>query len=365
MSGAFRNVVACTLVLGACGSGDGLLTVSPAELELVPGQTMTLVAHDEGGQTVAAEWTSSDPAKVTVSPSGLAAGIGVGPATVTASAGGRSGTAKATVREGGVVAATGGSLSALGGAVTLDIPAGAVDVPTAIAITVLALRPLDPRVVGGTEVTVAIGGPLTQPAVLSIAYDRARGPYGLPPGSLHLASLDGDGTEWTDMQASEDDPAAGRVRANLTGPGSHAARQADAPAPCTRPEDRQFDFWLGSWNDVFVGQGDATSEITRDAAGCNIFELFIGGATVGRSVSFFEPMSGKWYQTYVDNAGGRILLQGGLVNGRMVLATEGTMDIDRITWSRTGSGVRQLGESTRNGGATWTTTFDGSYRRRQ
>jgi hypothetical protein len=82
------------------------------------------------------------------------------------------------------------------------------------------------------------------------------------------------------------------------------------------------------------------------------------------SVSFFNADAGKWFQTYIDDAGGRILLGGSLVDGAMVLVTPGTTRFGRITWSVVGAGVRQLGEATVDGGATWTTTFDGMYARR-
>ena len=363
MSGAFRHAAAWTLLVCACGSEPEprSLTISPSSTELVPGQTVQLVAKDETGQAVSAVWSSSDVAKVTVSSSGLVEGVAVGFARVSASAEGRSATATATVQEGGLVTAAGGSVSALGGNVTVDVPAGAVAAPTAVAISIASQPPLDPRVVGGTEVTVAIGGTFAQPATLSLAYDPARGPLGLPPGRLHLATLAGG--EWNDLAASEDDPTARRAQAAIATSGSYSVRQAEPTAMCTGSEDRQFDFWLGRWDAVFVGQGGATSEITRDEEGCNIYEHFLGGGTIGLSVSFFNHDTGKWYQTYVDNAGGRILLSGTLVTGRMILATAGTTTFSRITWSVNGSGVRQLGESTVNGGATWTTVFDGLYTR--
>ena len=112
-----------------------------------------------------------------------------------------------------------------------------------------------------------------------------------------------------------------------------------------------------------MGQGPATSEITRDEEGCNIYEHFVGGSTLGLSVSFFNHDTGKWYQTYVDDTGGRIVLSGTLVTGQMILVTAGTSRFSRITWTMNGSGVRQLGESTVNGGTTWTTDFDGIYTR--
>jgi hypothetical protein len=351
------------LLYCACGSesASAPIAISPAQTELVPGQTAQLVARDASGQTVTATWATSDGTKVTVSPSGLVTAVAVGAATVTATADGRSASAVATVHEGGVLTASGGSVSAFGGDVTLDVPAGAVAAPTAVTIMVAAQRPLDPRVVGGTEMTVAFDGTFLHPATLSLAYDPARGPYGLPSGRLRVASL--ADAAWNDIADSEDDAIGRRAHAAVATAGSFAVRQADPTAPCTAPEGRQFDFWLGRWNDEFIGQGPATSEITRDDEGCNIYEHFMAGGGHGRSVSFYVPDTGKWYQTYVDDSGGRLLLGGALVSEGMVLVTEGTTTFSRITWSKIGARVRQLGEETVDGGATWTTTFDGTYTR--
>lgn len=267
----------------------------------------------------------------------------------------------AAVDAGVVITAAGATLSALGGTVRLEVPAGAVAAPTMVSVTAMTSPPLDPRVVGGSAITVAFDGVLAVPATLSVGYDPTRGPFGLPETRLRLATL--VGPSWGDLATSSGDPGIHRAEVEITGAGSFAVRQADPTEPCTRPEDRQFDFWLGSWSDVFVGQPNATSEITRDAEGCNVYEHFHSVGGNGRSVSFFNADTGKWYQTYIDDAGGRLLISGGLIAGEMVLVRDGTTRFGRITWSQVGDQVRQLGESTVNGGMTWTTDFDGLYTR--
>ncbi len=62
-------------------------------------------------------------------------------------------------------------------------------------------------------------------------------------------------------------------------------------------------------------------------------------------------------------------LSGGRQGESMVLSGEReTPDgevVDRITWSPLGHGeVRQLWEVSRDGGVSWSTVFDGTYRRR-
>ena len=265
------------------------------------------------------------------------------------------------VDAGVVVGAGGATVSALGGAVTLEVPAGAVAAPTPISVVAAGGTPLDPRVVGGSAVTVSFDGALAVPATLSVSYDMARAPFGLPESRLRMATL--DGAAWADLAGSAGDPATHRAQVALTGAGTFSVRQADPSGPCTRAEDRQFDFWLGTWSVTFVGDGTAGSEITRDAEGCNVYEHFIDVGNNGRSVSFYNADTGKWYQTYIDDAGGRVLLGGTFENGVMLLATDGSRQQRRITWSQEGDKVRQHGERTINGGATWTTEFDGIYTR--
>ena len=73
-----------------------------------------------------------------------------------------------------------------------------------------------------------------------------------------------------------------------------------------------------------------------------------------------------WHQTWVDNTGRLLLLEGGLSDGAMVL--EGTTQRDgksvrhRITWTpRDGGTVQQVWAISQDDGATWTTAFDGLY----
>jgi hypothetical protein len=77
----------------------------------------------------------------------------------------------------------------------------------------------------------------------------------------------------------------------------------------------------------------------------------------------------RWHQSWVDNAGLLLLLDGQLVDASMVLEGAG-QDPDgaairhRITWTPNADGrVRQLWESTDAGG-TWAVAFDGRYTRK-
>jgi hypothetical protein len=143
----------------------------------------------------------------------------------------------------------------------------------------------------------------------------------------------------------------------------------------------EFDFWIGEW-DVFgpdgrqVGRNTITSMFANPAASGMLHEHWHGnGGVEGRSINAYDGTRGRWHQTWVDSTGDMLLLEGGLVDGAMVLegrAPSGddptTLDRQRITWTRVsdpdGAEVRQLWESSSDDGKTWTVAFDGRYRRR-
>jgi hypothetical protein len=159
-----------------------------------------------------------------------------------------------------------------------------------------------------------------------------------------------------------------------------AAAQSPAPTPagpppCTAPEYRQFDFWLGNW-DVKDPQGAVvgTNRITREYDGCVLQEHWEARGPRKQTGSSFNTWSApaqKWHQTWVDSTGGFLLLDGGLVEGKMVLFGEAPARVGggrlrhRITWSPLPGGtVRQVWESSRDEGKTWTVAFDGLYVRK-
>jgi len=162
-----------------------------------------------------------------------------------------------------------------------------------------------------------------------------------------------------------------------------SARADDPPAPaapaarppaCVAPEYRQFDFWIGEW-DVRTPDGKlaGTNRIERILGGCVLQENWKGtrGMT-GHSFNTYDPGDRKWHQTWVDDQGTLLLLSGEFREGAMVLsgatAARGAAKaaLHRISWTPAADGtVRQLWESSEDGGKTWSVAFDGSYRRKQ
>ena len=149
-----------------------------------------------------------------------------------------------------------------------------------------------------------------------------------------------------------------------------ASANAAAAKRCADPSRRQFDFWVGVW-DVTTPDGSVAGSNTIEKAseGCALVERW-SGARGGRgtSLNFYESATRQWVQIWVDNDGEVLRLSGGLQQGCMVLSgalSSNGAARQRITWTPLGTGrVRQLWESSADGGRTWKTEFDGTYTRR-
>ena len=150
------------------------------------------------------------------------------------------------------------------------------------------------------------------------------------------------------------------------------AQETEAPPPCSGPEHRQFDFWVGDWD---VTQPDGTP------AGTNRIEIILGGCVLreswtsatrsyaGRSFNVYGR-DGQWHQTWVDNGGLLLELVGGLKDGRMVMSQDmtqpdGTTVRHEISWEKLSTGqVKQHWRTSSDDGRSWTDAFVGIYTRR-
>lgn len=64
-----------------------------------------------------------------------------------------------------------------------------------------------------------------------------------------------------------------------TNPTPATATPANRPKPCTtRPEYRQFDFWIGEWDVQAGGNQAGTNSVQLILGDCVIFENWIGAA---------------------------------------------------------------------------------------
>jgi hypothetical protein len=95
--------------------------------------------------------------------------------------------------------------------------------------------------------------------------------------------------------------------------------------PCTAPQARQFDFWLGEWDLTWGEDGKGSNTISKKYDGCVIEENFNGAPSMefqGMSVSTYNPRIDKWQQTWVDSEGSYIHLTGEFKDGKMVLVNQ-------------------------------------------
>ena len=141
-------------------------------------------------------------------------------------------------------------------------------------------------------------------------------------------------------------------------------------APCDAPAHRSFDFWLGTWQvRTPDGKLQGVNKIEREYDGCVLHERYqTGGNYRGESLNMYDAGDKRWHQTWVDNTGTLLLLEGGIRDGKMVMEgqtanADGVPTRHRISWTPNADGsVRQLWESTDAKGQ-WTTAFDGLYTR--
>jgi hypothetical protein len=138
-----------------------------------------------------------------------------------------------------------------------------------------------------------------------------------------------------------------------------------------RGPQHDFDFWIGEW-EVLGPKGKqlGTSSITAVLGTGALAEHWHGNGNIeGRSLNSYDPVRDCWHQTWVDSSGSVLLLDGGLVDGSMVLEglapleDGGPLRPQRITWSPQDDGVRQHWESRPSDAEPWSTLFDGHYRR--
>ncbi len=147
-----------------------------------------------------------------------------------------------------------------------------------------------------------------------------------------------------------------------------------AQAQCDRPEYRQFDFWIGTWTVTTPnGQVAGTNTITKQLGDCSLLEQYsTPNGYEGKSFNIYDQSTGQWHQTWVDNTGLLLQLDGSLVKvdentEAMVLwgqgiSQQGLAITHRITWTPNQDGtVRQHWQMSPDQGINWQTLFDGLY----
>jgi hypothetical protein len=153
-----------------------------------------------------------------------------------------------------------------------------------------------------------------------------------------------------------------------------------AQKPCSQPEYRQFDFWLGEWEAFGVnGNKAGDSKISLILDSCIILEEWtsasnpLGLLYAGKSFNTWNAALKQWQQTWVDNSGNTTAFTYGKYEDKQIIFktdpfpfTKDTMAIRRLTFFNLSSDkVRQLGEISKNNGASFVTEYDLEYRRKK
>jgi hypothetical protein len=155
---------------------------------------------------------------------------------------------------------------------------------------------------------------------------------------------------------------------------------SQAQRPCSSPEYRQFDFWIGEWEVYGLnGQKAGDSKISLILDSCIILEEWTsanisrGVRYAGKSFNTYNSRTKQWQQTWVDNVGGSTeYLKGQLEKNIMVFSTysfqfsKDTMAVRRLSFTNISKEkVRQHAEITKDDGKSWATEYDLEYRRKK
>jgi hypothetical protein len=177
------------------------------------------------------------------------------------------------------------------------------------------------------------------------------------------------------MSTTRPHPDAVAVAGASSGPDTVTTGAAPEPARCAAPEYRQLDFWLGEW-DVLTPAGEraGSDRVTSVLGGCVIQEEWTDAdGRRGMSMTSYAGAAGLWHQTYVDDQGTLLRIAGRATDGKVVLLgvtplPRGGNLTHRISYQPAGDasgGVRQLWQTSRDDGRTWSTLFEGIYRKRR
>lgn len=139
-------------------------------------------------------------------------------------------------------------------------------------------------------------------------------------------------------------------------------------AACDLQKNRQFDFWLGNWEVIAAGKVVGQNRITKELGGCVLHESYsTPSGYAGESFNMYDQVTDQWHQSWVDNSGLLLTLNGQFDGKSMQLSgtgknAKGQAVIHRITWTpKEDKSVRQHWQVSSDGGESWITAFDGTY----
>lgn len=227
------------------------------------------------------------------------------------------------------------------------------------------------RAIANYEKAIAAAGGVAPQLTYNLACSQARsGKTDAAFASLEKAYSGGFSN--LTLLASDEDLASLRVSPRWAGFQEEARRLVE---PCrARPESRQFDFWVGTWDvQTTTGQPAGENRIDLILGDCVLLENWTSrGGGSGKSMNLFNTEQGYWQQTWVDAKGGVTEFRNGRYeNGVMRFTAEskgpqGEPVLQKLAFFNLEPGkVRQLGETSGDGGKTWTVSYDLIYVKRK
>jgi len=147
---------------------------------------------------------------------------------------------------------------------------------------------------------------------------------------------------------------------------------AFSQSPCSSTAHQQFDFWVGEWQvyhataDTIVGQ----NTIKKILNSCVIEENWTGKSGFsGKSFNTYNIQDSTWNQVWVDVGGNTYHFKGKYQADTMRLQGETMVKGKQVLfdmtykWNKKEDTVRQTWKSSQDKGKTWTTIFDGIYKK--
>jgi ketosteroid isomerase-like protein len=152
--------------------------------------------------------------------------------------------------------------------------------------------------------------------------------------------------------------------------GHVSSQRSPGASPCSAPEYRQFDFWLGDWDAFDAGKPAvvARTSVDRMLDGCALRENYEGSNGLkGQSFSLYDSSRRVWHQSWATNRGLLLVIEGRVEDGKMVLtgvdrAADGGERLVRGTWKPMNEGVRETAVTSADGGNSWQPWFDLVFR---
>lgn len=161
----------------------------------------------------------------------------------------------------------------------------------------------------------------------------------------------------------------------LSIPVSLWSQTPEQPIPCSTPEYRQMDFWIGDW-EVKNPKGEivGTNRIDQILGTCVLMENWKGkGGSNGHSFNIYNVQKQRWEQTWVDNSGSVIYFHGvwNEEAGQIAYFAEAVTRKNKpllyrmIFTPKEDGSVNQLWEASTDMGQDWKTLFNGTYRKKK